>query len=188
MLNNAMRIPRNKRVMIKILTVVAGLSFIPVVIAAPNAIQILRIFKFKNDQWQQFLRSYSNMLRNDYFEARSTKNGVRLSLSKKGRLVLESGLVENIVLKRKKIWDGKWRVVTFDIPNRLTNKRIMFKNRLIKMGMKQIQKSVYVFPDECRAAVESSAEYFKLSRFVMYGELSKLNPEQHLLDYFEILI
>ena len=47
-------------------------------------------------------------------------------------------------------WDKKWRIVIFDIPQELHNKRNIFRQKLRSMGFYMLQKSVFVFPYECR--------------------------------------
>ncbi len=57
--------------------------------------------------------------------------------------------IDNIKISRPKIWDKKWRVVIFDVPEKKHYSRDMLRNRLVNIGFVQIQKSVYVFPFEC---------------------------------------
>lgn len=43
-----------------------------------------------------------------------------------------------------KIWDGKWRIVIFDIPEEKRIIRNLFRRNLKKWGFKHLQKSVWV--------------------------------------------
>lgn len=58
--------------------------------------------------------------------------------------------VDNIKLKLKmtaaKAWDGRWRVLIFDVPEKLRGKRDLLRYKLIGFGFKQLQKSVWVYP------------------------------------------
>ena len=49
----------------------------------------------------------------------------------------------------KKAWDGKWRLVIFDVPQELHQQRLRLRARLKKLGFYQLQKSVLVFPYPC---------------------------------------
>ncbi len=43
-------------------------------------------------------------------------------------------------------WDGKWRVVIFDIPERLRGGRDMLRSHLMRNGFVKLQNSVFVCP------------------------------------------
>lgn len=67
------------------------------------------------------------------------------------RLTAQGGklLDEVIPLKRmqKKKWDGKWRLVIFDIAEKKRKFRETLRNQLKKLGFGMWQKSVYVTPN-----------------------------------------
>lgn len=45
-------------------------------------------------------------------------------------------------------WDGKWRMVIFDVPNEHTDLRDRFRDQLRRAGYGWLQNSVWVSPDE----------------------------------------
>lgn len=47
---------------------------------------------------------------------------------------------------REKRWDGKWRLVIFDIPERIRGRRDFLRKELNGLGFHQLQKSVWVTP------------------------------------------
>lgn len=47
---------------------------------------------------------------------------------------------------QQKRWDGKWRVVIFDIPERIRGRRDFLRKELASLGFHQLQKSVWVTP------------------------------------------
>ncbi len=47
---------------------------------------------------------------------------------------------------RKQPWDGKWRVVMYDLPEKIKGKRDLLRNWLKKLGFGQWQMSVWVSP------------------------------------------
>ncbi|MBI2021041.1 hypothetical protein HYS99_00830 [Candidatus Giovannonibacteria bacterium] len=44
-------------------------------------------------------------------------------------------------------WDGKWRVIIFDIPEKLRGKRDLLRKELVGFGFMQLQKSVWAYPN-----------------------------------------
>lgn len=59
-------------------------------------------------------------------------------------------LVRRITLKLEYAaqghWDGKWRVVIFDVPERVRGRRDFLRRELSAFGFHQLQKSVWVTP------------------------------------------
>lgn len=47
---------------------------------------------------------------------------------------------------RQKHWDGKWRLVIFDVPERIRDRRNFLRRELDYLGFHQLQKSAWVTP------------------------------------------
>lgn len=62
-------------------------------------------------------------------------------------------------------WDGKWRVIIFDIPEIGRDSRDYLRQKLISLGFGRLQKSVYISPLDLLADVK---EYLKKSN--LYGK------------------
>jgi len=60
---------------------------------------------------------------------------------------------DNISINRPENWDGKWRVVIFDIPEKYKYSRDIFRCRLVNLGFEKVQESVYVYPFECTGVI-----------------------------------
>lgn len=67
---------------------------------------------------------------------------------------------------RRTEWDGKWRVLLFDIPSELNNERNKFRQRLRTLGFHILQKSVFVFPFSCEEEIGEICERFKIGDYV----------------------
>ena len=70
-----------------------------------------------------------------------SKRSDKLELTKKGMRYYR-GLKNNIVSRNN--WDGKWRIVMFDIPEMIRKERRWFKGKLSEEGYKPLQKSVLI--------------------------------------------
>ncbi len=46
--------------------------------------------------------------------------------------------------KSEKQWDGKWRIIMFDIPEKMREKRDWLRNQLSNLEYKSLQKSVFI--------------------------------------------
>lgn len=63
-------------------------------------------------------------------------------------------------------WDGKWRVVIFDIPQELHYRRVRFGRKLKSLGFYMLQKSVFVFPYQCEDELGSICGKLEINDYV----------------------
>ncbi len=98
-----------------------------------------------------------------------------LILTEKGKLKALTYYFQEIEIQRKN-WDGKWRIVVFDIPEKLKT-----------IGFYKLQESIFVFPYECKNEIDFIVEFFNLRRCVRFGVLESIDNELHLKKIFGLL-
>jgi len=117
-------------------------------------------------------------------EGHIRRNGELLSINTSGRRLLDQ-TVENVrATLRKKKWDGKWRIVTFDIPEQLRESRNAVRAILKRAGFVKLQHSVWIFPHECEELARLIKEDARLSHHVLYGVLEKIEDDARLRRAF----
>ncbi len=84
-------------------------------------------------------------------------------------------------------WDDKWRIVVFDIPEKLKKGRDALRRKLKELGFYELQKSVFIFPFECQNEIEFIIEFFGLRRYVRVGILEHIDNEAHLKKIFKLI-
>ena len=67
------------------------------------------------------------------------------ALTDEGLAIVKTINLKLKMAKRKK-WDGKWRVIIFDIPEKLRGKRDLLRKELNNFGFMQLQRSVWAYP------------------------------------------
>lgn len=82
--------------------------------------------------------------RNLIFGKRQGKR-VIFELTDTGRAETDKIKLKLEMAKRKR-WDGKWRIVIFDVPEKLRGKRDLLRKELTEFGFMQLQKSVWAYP------------------------------------------
>jgi len=130
------------------------------------------------------LREGINYLyRLNYIDKKINSNNLwQVSLTAKGKLALLSSRLDNIKNKKHK-WDGKWRMVAFDIPEKYKKGRDSLRNKLKKAGFNELQESVLVTPYDCLKEIKALVDFFKLGKYVRFGILLSIDNEK----YFEKL-
>jgi DNA-binding transcriptional regulator PaaX len=109
-----------------------------------------------------------------------------LSLTKEGKLRVLTYHFQKMRIKREN-WDGKWRIVVFDIPEKIKRARDALREKLKDLGFYELQKSVFVFPYECREEIEFVIEFFNLRKYVRIGVLESIDNELHLKKIFKLI-
>jgi len=89
-------------------------------------------------------------------------------------------------LKRKKVWDGKWRIVVFDIPERKRKMRNFFREKLSWLGFKKLQESVWISPYNIADEVEGLIEYCHAEKYVHYLLVEEIDSREILMNLFKI--
>lgn len=91
---------------------------------------------------------------------------------------------DRIRVKRPKLWDGKWRVVFFDIPNKHKSSRDLFRRKIISIGFQKIQESVYVYPFECSNEIRQISESLLVENFVLLMVSNIIQGEDTIIENF----
>jgi len=112
--------------------------------------------------------------------------GERLSITEKGRSAL--GDIVNATRRTlgERTWDGKWRVITFDIPEAYAALRDRVRAILKQAGFAQLQQSVWIFPHECEELARFIREEQQLSHNVLYGVLERIEEDKWLRKFFKL--
>ena len=107
-------------------------------------------------------------------------------LTKRGKLKALTYHFREIKIKRGN-WDGKWRIVVFDIPERIKRARDALRDKLKELGFYELQKSVFIFPFKCEDEIEFVIEFFNLRKYVRIGILESIDNELHLKKIFKLI-
>lgn len=99
-----------------------------------------------------------------YLNIEERGHQVYISLTKEGRRKAGRFQIDSLKINKSKKWDGKWRVVIFDIAQLKKMQRNALREKLKELGFRQLQKSVLVCPHECKDEIELLREFFALSK------------------------
>ncbi|OGG50528.1 hypothetical protein A2763_04500 [Candidatus Kaiserbacteria bacterium RIFCSPHIGHO2_01_FULL_54_36] len=113
-------------------------------------------------------------------------SGERLSITGKGRLSLGNAVRKNMQSLRNTTWDGKWRLATFDIPQKYGPLRYKVRSILKRAGFAMLQQSIWVFPHECEELVQLIKSESNLSKYILYGVLERIENDTQLRKHFKL--
>ena len=146
-------------------------------IVAPNAIQVFRfLLRDKNYvSWKKFNQSLAKQYidrleKRKLIKKKSKDNQIIFGLTKKGKNEFLKHGIDKIKLKENLRWDHKWRVVIFDISEPKKKARDALRDKFKKLGMYQLQKSVFVHPFDCKKEIDMVSDFFGVGNDVLYLE------------------
>jgi len=175
---------------VALITIVLGaLPFIALGgVAMGNAVQIFKMFdKNKKYKDKQIRNAITSLHRYKLIEYVSEKNGITIvKITKKGETKLKSFSIDLMKINKPKKWDGKWRVVMFDLPVRFSKARHSLRLKLKQLGFVQFQKSVWVYPYPCTDEILFIAEYYKVRKYIDMMTVLEISNEKNLKEKFDL--
>lgn len=107
-----------------------------------------------------------------------------LQLTDKARKRLERINIQDLRAPHVGRWDGRWRIIMYDLPAEHSKGRHELVACLRCYGCFQLQKSAWITPFPCRPDIEAISSYYGVDRFVTYFEAVNLDNEKALLGRF----
>ena len=105
---------------------------------------------------------------------------MKLFLQKAGHKKALSFKIDEIKIKKPEKWDGKWRIVVFDIPEKKKAAREALRKKLKDLGFVELQKSIFINPYECEDEIDFIVEFFQTRPNVRYLRVEYFTNEEQL--------
>ena len=161
---------RAQQIGIIILGCVAAAGFVAAAVAMPSIAALAKFFPKQSD-WerrQHTTRAMRRLLHRGLIEECRRGRTVGFRLTDRGRERLARHELAHANTPHAKKWDGKWRFVIFDIPERRRYLRDHLRAHFQRLGLNPIQKSVWLFPHPCQDIVNLLKVNLGLGRNVQY--------------------
>lgn len=154
---------------------------------APNTLQLLRYLPKEKYHLGYRARTAAGRLvakgQAEWIE-RGGKKYLRLTEAGRRALALEQ---EKVTLKnQKKKWDGRWRMVVFDIPERRRRVRIRLRAFMNEIGFVRLQDSVWVYPYDCEDFVTLLKAELKIGKDVLYAIADTIEHDRDIRKHFHL--
>ena len=92
--------------------------------------------------------------------------------------------VDDLLIPKPEKWDGKFRVVIFDIPEKFRYSRDILRIKLYNLQFLQIQKSTYIHPYPCDDEVSTLTKQLLLSDYVTIMTSEIKHGREKILNEF----
>ena len=117
---------------------------------------------------------------------RENHNGISLlRITNKGRGYLSQEQRRHTIEKPKR-WDGKWRLVIFDIKEPRRKTRDALRAELKAVGFRMLQDSVWIYPYACEEYVALLKADLHVGKDILYLIVDELENERFLREQFDL--
>lgn len=180
----------------EVLTILASGTLLATAFIMPGVAKILprpgQDYEKDWKEWKRFNSAYlrrtlERLKKQKLVEIQEGEKGVTtIKITAPGKRKVLKYALEELEIVKPKFWDGKWRLIIYDIPQynrRLSN---LLSQTLKSLGFWRLQKSVYLIPYPCQPQVEFIREYFGLGDNVLILEVNKIENDKPFREYFGI--
>lgn len=170
-----------------VLATVAVTGFVVFAAVAGNALQLLKYLP--NEKYNLRYRTKSavgRLVAKKYvvWVERDDKKYLRITDAGRKAFAFEQAKVA--LKNQKKKWDGRWRMVVFDIPERRSAIRHRLRRIMGEIGFIRLQDSVWVYPYDCEDFIALLKAELKIGKDVLYAIADTIEHDQVIRKHFSL--
>ncbi len=179
-----------------VLTLVGAGFFLGASLVMPHLPLALKPFlKHKRDEeyeaWKRFnipyLKRTLERLEKQKLVVLDEKDAIQIvKITDSGKRKILKFAIDELTIEKPTIWDGKWRLVSYDIPGRLRRLRAILREYLTVWGFYPFHESVFLHAYPCEKQVEFLREYLGIGDYVRILKVSQIERDQQFRDYFGV--
>ncbi|MFC1757116.1 hypothetical protein ACFLZC_03105 [Patescibacteria group bacterium] len=151
-----------------------------------------KILKEVGEEWKDLERRALHRAIKSLYESKlidtqiSDDGVVVLKLNKKGKKKVLKYELFNMEIPKMIKWDGKWRIVLFDIPEKDKKDRDALRYHLKKLRFFEYQKSVFAHPFDCKNEIDFLIEFYNIRPYVRFMIVESMDNDLHLRKHFNL--
>ncbi len=131
-------------------------------------------------------QTFGGLRRYKFVRHIKTTNQNIYSLTQKGTKKVHKIIIDDIQIKNPKHWDGKWRLVIYDLPIRFKKARHAFRWKVKDLGFFQLQKSAWVYPYPCESEILFVADFFGVRKHIEILEINRMLNDEKPRTHFDL--
>ncbi|MDP3963838.1 MAG: CRISPR-associated endonuclease Cas2 [bacterium] len=184
------KMPRKLGAYAKTALIALGISGgIAAVIILPGLALVIKEFtKHRNRPYRRKSMYYAmqRMQKTGYIRIVERNDELCACLTRKGRKLFEQLQKPPLAIPKQTLWDHQWRIVAFDIPEKLGKARSALRQKLIELGFHKIQKSIYAHPYPCEVEIAYVSKLFGVEPYIQLITATSFNGEEKIKKSFNL--
>lgn len=162
-------------------------------IVAPNLPRAILPFFHENEYevWKRFnilylKRTLKRLEKQKLVEIDEEEGMQVVKITENGRRKVLRYALDELAIKKPKIWDGIWWLISYDLPLNFKFQREIFREYLKAWGFYPLHKSVFLHAYPCFKQIEFLREYLGVGEYVRVFKVSQIENDQSFRDFFGI--
>lgn len=137
---------------------------------------------------QALERAINSLYTSHLIQEKNNKDGTTtFILSESGKQKILRFNIDKLEIKKPAKWDSKWRLVMFDVPEKLKGLRDSLRLHFREIGLIELQKSVLVYPYPCSQEIEFILEFYNARKYVRFVLAEKIDNQLYLKKKFNLI-
>lgn len=170
-----------------VLATIAVTGFIAFAAVAGNAIQLLDYLPNNKYNLRYRAKSAAGRLVAKGYAVWVEKDGKKyLRITEAGRKVFAFEQAKVVLKNQKKKWDGRWRMIVFDVPERRRHVRNRLREIMQEIGFVRLQDSVWVYPYDCEDFIALLKAELKIGKDVLYAIADMIEYDKNIRAHFNL--
>lgn len=178
---------KKKDIQNAVLAAVAVTGFLAFAAVAPNALKLLDYLPNEKYNLKYRMKSVAGRLVAKGYATWIEKDDKKfLRITQKGRKALAFEQAKVALKNQKKKWDGRWRMVVFDVPERRRHVRVRLRDFMHEVGFVRLQDSVWVYPYDCEDFIALLKAELKIGKDVLYAIADTIEYDKGIRRHFKL--
>ena len=157
------------------------------VLALPGLGAVLALFKPRNKKEEyRFRRTIRSLQRNKLIRFEQRGGVDTITLTEKGSARAVKYSFEDFTMPPPRRWDGLWRLISFDIPERKGKARRAFSSKLRELDFYPLQESLFVYPYECGKEINFMRSHLFIEPHVRYLTVKEIEHDAPIRKHFHL--
>lgn len=167
------------------LRILAGFGVVGIALLMPGLAKVITS-ELRDRERQRYRRMWQRLQERKLVKIKETSDGQVVEITQAGFKKALKYKIEEMKIKKPKKWDGKWRIVIFDVPEKKKGARDIFRRYLQYLNFEMLNKSVFVHPHPCFDEVEFLRQISGIGREVTYIVASSIETSKNLRRHFDL--
>ena len=159
-------------------------------VAAPNALKLLKHVDLdwaaKRDPRRRITEATSRLKKKGFIVWEEKKGRRFMRLTAKGRVYCGRYTTGHRQIPKPKKWDGRWRVIIFDIPEAKKGLREKVRRLVRGLGFYPLQRSVWVHPYDCEELITLLKADLSIGKDLLYMIVDAIEYDKPLREHFKL--
>jgi hypothetical protein len=141
-------------------------------------------------EWKELSRQAAERAVNSLYASKlvSVKENydgtLTLVLSEDGRKKALRYNLNRMKIQKPSVWDKRWRMISFDIPEDEREARDAFREHLLNLGFYELHRSFFIYPFPCAQEIEYIIELYDLRKYVRVITATHIDNELAVKKFF----